>query len=73
MDPDMRHELGSALVALQTAELRLADVERELGRCERFIVNLEAYCRVIDGLPTKVEWDVVRDTLRDAARRLYDE
>lgn len=73
MGSNLERELGAALAALQVAELTARDLLGVLERCERMIVNLEAYCRLIDGLPSKVEWDVVRDTLRDAAQGIYDD
>ena len=66
METSLERELGSALAALTLAEGLARDLEAAVGRHERFIVNLEQYVRLIDGLPTKVEWDVIRDVLRDA-------
>jgi hypothetical protein len=73
MPADLERELGSALAALTLAEVAARELRAELDRHERFVVNLEQYVRNVHGLPSKAEWDVIRDVLGDALRGDLDD
>ena len=72
MSSDLEVELGRALAGVQNAEVYARQLEAQMEKAERFIVNLEHYCRSIEGLPSRVEWDVICDTLAAALRWDYD-
>jgi hypothetical protein len=62
------YQLSSAAASMMLAEARLRDVEAELERLRNAITNLDYYAWTIEALPTRVEWDTVRDTLRQVAK-----
>lgn len=68
MPAELEAEFGRVLAALGAAEVTLRDVERHLERLSRCVENLHYYVRTVEGLPSPVEWDVVRETLADAVK-----
>jgi len=73
MPAELEAEFGRVLAALGSAEVMLRDVEQLLDRQSRCIENLRYYVRSIEGLPSHVEWDVIRTTLDDAVQGRFDD
>jgi hypothetical protein len=63
MRPDFEETFGQVLAGLTAAETTLRDVEGYLERLERAVVNLAYYAACVEGLPSRSEWDVVKQTL----------
>lgn len=63
MRPDLEGTFSQVLAGLTKAETTLRDVERYLERLERSVVNLAYYVACVEDMPSRPEWDVVKQTL----------
>lgn len=73
MRPNLEGTFGQVLAGLTQAETTLRDVERYLERLERAVANLAYYVTCVEGLPTRPEWDVVKQTLGAMADGDFDD
>lgn len=73
LEENLEEQLQGALAALLAAEGHARDLVKHVDRMDRCVENLRVYARSIDGMPSRVEWDVIRETLDDAAAGILDE